>query len=71
MTPTVVLLDPVSFEGHGNVEALTGILAELGITSHIIPKGMPFRPIVEHKRIGRPEYKVLPGTGRVILVEPQ
>jgi len=70
VTPTVVLLDPVSFEGQGNVEALTGLLAELGITSHLIPKGMPFRPIAEHKRIGRPEYKVLPGTGRVIVVEP-
>jgi uncharacterized protein (DUF58 family) len=70
VTPTVVLLDPVSFGGQGNVEALTGLLAELGITSHLIPKGMPFRPIAEHKRIGRPEYKVLPGTGRVIVVEP-
>ncbi len=70
VTPSVVLLDPASFGGHGNVEALTGLLAELGISSHVIPKGMPFRPIAEHKRIGRPEYKVLPGTGRVIVVEP-
>ncbi|NIV33459.1 MAG: DUF58 domain-containing protein [Anaerolineae bacterium] len=70
VTPTVVLLDPVSFGGQGNVEALTGLLAELGISSHLIPKGIPFRPIAEHKRIGRPEYKVLPGTGRVIVVEP-
>jgi hypothetical protein len=31
---------------------------------------MPFMPIFEHKRIGRPEYKVLSGTGRVIAVEP-
>jgi uncharacterized protein (DUF58 family) len=70
VTPTAVLLDPVSFGGQGNVEALTGLLAELGIDSHLIPKGTPFRPIAEHKRIGRPEYKVLPGTGRVIVVEP-
>jgi hypothetical protein len=45
-------------------------LADFGISSHRIVKGMPFTPIVEHRRIGRPEYKVLPGTGRVIVVEP-
>jgi uncharacterized protein (DUF58 family) len=70
VTPTVVLLDPVSFGGKGNVEAVTGLLADLGISSHIIPKGIPFRPVMEHKRIGRPEFKVLKGTGRVIAVEP-
>ena len=69
VTPTVVLLDPVSFGGQGNVGALAELLADLGISSHLIPKGMPFRPVAEHKRIGRPEYKVLPGTGRVIVVE--
>ena len=70
VTPTVILLDTVSFGGQGNVEAVTGLLADLGISSHVIAKGMPFRPIMEHKRIGRPEFKVLKGTGRVIAVEP-
>jgi uncharacterized protein (DUF58 family) len=70
VTPTVVLLDPVSFGGQGNAGALAGLLADLGVSSHRIVKGMPFMPIFEHKRIGRPEYKVLSGTGRVIAVEP-
>jgi hypothetical protein len=70
VTPTVILLDAVSFGGQGDVEAVIGLLADLGISSHIIPRGMPFRPVMEHKRIGRPEYKVLRGTGRVIAVEP-
>ncbi|MFN2183081.1 MAG: DUF58 domain-containing protein [Anaerolineae bacterium] len=70
VTPTVILLDPVSFGGQGNVEAMVGLLAELGVPSHVIPKGTPFRPVAEHKRIGRPEYKVLSATGRVIAVEP-
>ncbi len=70
VAPTVVLLDPVSFGGEGNMDAFTGLLADLGIPSHRIAKGMPFRPIAKHKRIGRPEYKVLSGTGRVIVVEP-
>ena len=69
ITPAVVLLDPVSFGGQGNVGALSDLLTDLGISSHLIPKGMPFRPVTEHKRIGRPEYKVLSGTGRVIVVE--
>jgi hypothetical protein len=70
VTPAVILLDPVSFGGKGNADALTGLLANLGVPSHRIVKGTPFEPIVKHKRIGRPEYKVLPGTGRVIVVEP-
>jgi len=70
VTPTAILLDPASFGGQGNVDALTGLLADFGVSSHRIVKGTPFTPVVEHKRIGRPEYKVLPGTGRVIVVEP-
>jgi uncharacterized protein (DUF58 family) len=70
VTPTVILLDAASFGGQGNVEAVTGLLADLGISSHVIAKGMPFMPVIEHKRIGRPEFKVLKGTGRVIAVEP-
>lgn len=69
VVPTVLILDPVSFGGKGNVEALTSLLADLSVSSHRILRGMPFRPIVEHKRIGRPEYKVLPGTGRVVVRE--
>jgi uncharacterized protein (DUF58 family) len=76
VAPTVVLLDPASFRGEeqgengGNpVQAMAGLLADLGVPSHRVLKGMPFEPIVEHKRIGRPEYRVLPGTGRVILMD--
>ena len=70
VAPTVVLLDPVSFGGTGNVDGMRALLADLGIPSHSVAKGMPFRPTVEHKRIGRPEYRVLPATGRVVAVEP-
>ena len=67
MKPTLRFLEPSLIERI--VAEARGLLAELGITSHLIPKDMPFRPIAEHKRIGRPEYKVLSGTGRVIVVE--
>ena len=79
VAPTAVLLDADSFgakrdggdkrkDGEYNMEAMAGLLADLGVPSHHIVRGMPFQPIMAHKRIGRPEYRVLPGTGRVILV---
>ena len=74
VAPTVVLLDPATFgeekeQDAGKADALAGLLADLGVPSHRISKGMPFKPIVEHERIGRPEIRVLSGTGRVIRVE--
>jgi uncharacterized protein (DUF58 family) len=76
VTPTAVLLDAATFGGEAEagadgdaVDALAGLLADLGVPSHRIGKGTPFRPMVEHKPVGRPEYKVLSGTGRVIVVE--
>lgn len=69
VAPSVILLDPASFGGEGNSEALIGLLAELGVPVHRIAKGMAFRPVFEHERIGRPEFKVLSATGRVIAVE--
>jgi uncharacterized protein (DUF58 family) len=69
IVPVILLLDPATFGGTGNVDALRGLLAQLGVPSHIIAKGMPFKPLVEHRRIGRPEYRVLSGTGRIIAVE--
>jgi uncharacterized protein (DUF58 family) len=75
VAPTILLLDAASFEerrdgeaGPDPVATMAGMLADLGVPSHRIVKGMPFRPLVEHKRIGPPEYRVLPGTGRVIPV---
>lgn len=84
VAPTVILLDANSFRsnetsegacpeaGEGDrdrVGAMAGLLADLGVPSHPIVQGMPFKPIVEHKRVGRPEYRVLSATGRVVLVD--
>lgn len=75
VAPTAILLDPTTFCGEEDrggkdpVEAIAGLLADLGIPSHRITQGMPFKPIVEHRRIGRPEYRVLPGTGRIVPVK--
>ncbi len=75
VAPVVLLLDADTFrqepsrDGPHSVEAMTGLLADLGIVSHRITKGMPFQPVVPHKPQGRPAFKVLPGTGRVIRLE--
>jgi hypothetical protein len=75
-----MLLDAGSFHQGGDaatravhgqqVEAMVDLLADLGVPSHRIVQGMPFQPVTEHKRTGRPELKVLHGTGRVIAVGP-
>jgi uncharacterized protein (DUF58 family) len=76
VAPTVIFLDAASFDTEyrpqnepDRIQAVAGLLAELGVPSHRIQKGMPFRPIVEHRPTGRPQLKVLPGTGRVIVVD--
>jgi uncharacterized protein (DUF58 family) len=69
VAPTAWLLDPVSFGGQGNVNAMAGMLADFGVASHRIVRGQPFKPVAEHKRTGRPEYRVLGATGRVVPLE--
>jgi uncharacterized protein (DUF58 family) len=79
VAPAIVLLDALSFQGRdeaaggpsggGPMSAMTSLLSDLGIPCHPITRGMPFKPIVEHGRIGRPEVRVLPGFGRVIVAD--
>jgi uncharacterized protein (DUF58 family) len=76
VAPTVLLLDASSFTADREPEkererrqALVSLLAELGVPSQPIAKGMPFEPIVEHKRSGPAEFRILPGFGRVIPVD--
>jgi uncharacterized protein (DUF58 family) len=69
VAPTVILLDPNTFGGTGNMEGIARILADLGVPVARIAQGTTFRPVFEHERVGRPELKVLSGTGRVIVVK--
>ncbi len=64
----VLLLDPVSFGGQGNVEAMVGLLSERGVVARVVNQSFRFRPLVQ-RRQQRPTYKVL-STGRVIAVPP-
>jgi uncharacterized protein (DUF58 family) len=76
VAPTALLLDAASFEEDRQPESqqrrwetIAALLADLGVPSHSIAKGMPFKPIVEHRRTGPPEFRVLPGFGRVVAVD--
>jgi uncharacterized protein (DUF58 family) len=40
---TAVLLDPATFEGQGDLSQVRSVLARLGIPTHMVPKGYPFR----------------------------
>lgn len=64
---SVILLDGASFGGDGNVTAMQGMLADQGITSHVIQQGFPFRHVVPLQRRGHWEFKTL-ATGRVVAV---
>ncbi len=70
IAPTVILIDPRSFDsrasGGEGIAALRALLAEQGVSSHVIEKGYPFEPLIRQVR-RRVEYKVL-GTGRVVPV---
>jgi uncharacterized protein (DUF58 family) len=82
IAPIVLLLDAVTFLSDtlgarngmtsvseiAGVAAMMGFLADLGVPSHRIARGMPFEPLTQHRRIGRPAFKVLSGTGRVVAV---
>ena len=69
VAPTALLLDPESFGGQGDIEAMSGQLAEFGVSSHLLSRDLPFSPVYERQRTGRPEYRVLGATGRVVVVE--
>jgi uncharacterized protein (DUF58 family) len=64
---SVILLDAASFGGEGNVVAMQGVLANQGVTCHVIQQGFPFRHVVPLQRRGHWEFKTL-ATGRVIAV---
>jgi uncharacterized protein (DUF58 family) len=64
---SAILQDAASFGGEGNVAAMQGILADQGVTSHVIRQGFPFQHVVPLRRRGHWEFKTL-ALGRVIAV---
>jgi uncharacterized protein (DUF58 family) len=67
ITPMVLLLDPVSFGGAGDVRGMVALLADLGIPHHVVTRDLLDRPEARPGQEGQWEWRVL-GTGRAVAV---
>jgi uncharacterized protein (DUF58 family) len=64
---TVLLIDPISFGGSGDIHPLMSLLAELGVSHYVITHDMLDRPEARPGTKGRWEWRVSP-RGRAVLV---
>ena len=67
VTPTVLLLDPVSFGGQASSFRIPTALPELGIAHYIITRDLLNRPEARPGQEGHWEWRVTP-SGRAVLV---
>jgi uncharacterized protein (DUF58 family) len=68
--PSVVLLDPVSFEDPDlppSVEGIRELLARAAIPTHVIRQGYPFRYVAPLRRRGHWEFRTTP-MGRAVAI---
>ncbi len=63
VTPTVLLLDPVSFGGTGDVRGALALLSSLGVAHYVITRDLLDRPAAHPGWQGRAGWRAL-GTGR-------
>jgi uncharacterized protein (DUF58 family) len=68
VTPTVLLLDPVSFGGAGDASKTLALLADLGIAHYRITRDLLDRPEAQPGHQGRWEWRVM-GTGRAVPIQ--
>lgn len=67
IAPTVLLLDPASFNGAGNVHGMTALLTDLGVPFHVVTRDLLDQPEAQPGQEGYWEWKVL-GTGRAVAI---
>ena len=68
VTPTVFLLDPISFGGNTNTAAIRAALGSIGVPCHVIPKELLGTPQARPGQEGEWEWRVS-ATGKAILVQ--
>jgi len=66
VTPTVLLLDPVSFGGPSSSNSMQTTLTKLGIAHYIITQELLNRPEAHPGQEGHWEWRVTP-SGRAVL----
>jgi uncharacterized protein (DUF58 family) len=69
IAPTVLLLDPRSFGGNGNVRGAAALLSDLEIAHYVITSDLLDRAETSPGRRGHYDWQVL-GTGRVLQRHP-
>lgn len=67
VTPTVLLLDPISFGGTGDTRKTLALLADLGVARYRITRDLLDQPEARPGRQGRWEWRIM-GTGRAVPV---
>jgi uncharacterized protein (DUF58 family) len=67
LVATVLLLDPVSFGGHGEAQGTLALLNNLGVTRYLIDRDLLDRPEARPGQRGTWQWRVSP-TGRAVAV---
>ncbi|MGD9092592.1 MAG: DUF58 domain-containing protein [Anaerolineales bacterium] len=66
--PTVILLDPVSFNGYGEVAHVLDLLTEMGVSRHVITRDVLDRPEARPGDRGQWEWRIS-ATGKAFPVK--
>ncbi|RPJ16927.1 MAG: DUF58 domain-containing protein [Chloroflexi bacterium] len=67
VSPTIFLLDPVSFGGSTNIKAISGIFQSMSIPCHVIPREFLDKPQARPGREGEWEWRIS-ATGKAVAV---
>ena len=66
--PTIILLDPTSFDGIGDVGASLNLLADLGVSHHVITRDVLDRPEARPGESGQWEWRIT-ATGKALPIK--
>jgi uncharacterized protein (DUF58 family) len=69
ISPTILLIDPVSFGSNNHTDALAAVLAQLGIPRFILDRSLLLRPEARPGWRGQWEWRIMP-TGKAISARP-
>lgn len=69
ITPTVLLMDPASFGSTDHADALSNVLAQMGIPRFVLDRSLLLRPEARPGGRGQWEWRIMP-TGKAVSMRP-
>jgi uncharacterized protein (DUF58 family) len=69
ITPTVLLIDPASFGSTNRADALSGVLAQMGVPRFVLDRSLLLRPEARPGWRGQWEWRIMP-TGKAVSTRP-